>query len=269
MVAAAYCGTETTFSSARPRLELLDGHGVQPDAGPEQEGLVIAQAHVHAAHGGIRQDLGILGQGIGAEGPFEEAQAELGGEDVHGAGGEHAQGGIGADEAVGDLADGAVAADGEDRVELFGGGLAGDAGGVRAAEGLGQLDAPAGGLQGGDDAGDEGLDGEAAGGGVVEEECATHGREIITICPCASWRQDRRCSAEPRSPEGPGDTKVSKGRASAEGRGPFSPGLSEQREGPSGGDGTQCQRGLCSPEVRDCPAARDLRPRFARNDKAI
>ncbi len=181
------------FLGARPGLQLLNGHRIQADAGPQQKGVVVAEAHVHTVHGRICKQGSILCQRIGAKRPLERPQAKFHRPDIHGPGGEHAQSGVGIDEAVGDLPDRAIAADRKDRIELLRGGFACHAGGVTAAERLCEFDAPAGITQRTYHARNEGLDRCTTGGRIVEQQRSAHeeiitGRTILIPNALRAWR---------------------------------------------------------------------------------
>ncbi len=96
----------------------MDGHGIQTDARPKQERLVVAQTHVHAIDGGVRKQARILLQGAVVQ-PVEGLLAQFHGPDVHRTGREDGQRRFGVDESAGDLTDGAIAANGKDRIIFF------------------------------------------------------------------------------------------------------------------------------------------------------
>lgn len=170
-------GDGDVFEEAGARFDLADGVGVEPDACPEEEGVVVAVADIHILRFDVGEEAGVFAQVAGAP-PTEGFLSLFECPDVGCSGGEDGEGGFGVDQSAGDLPDGAVAADGEDRIVFLPRGLMRGLDGVGAAEGFGDVDVPACVLQRFDDAADVAAEGEAAGGGVVEEESFAHGRII-------------------------------------------------------------------------------------------
>ncbi len=138
-------------------VQFLDGHGIQADAGPHQEGLAVAQAHIHRTGRSFDQQAGILAQRPDMR-PDKGIDAHFARPDVGGPGREHAQGSLRAEQAAGCLPGRAIPADGKDRPEILLGSHARQLGGMAAIDRFGHFHAPAMVIQRPDDTADERAD---------------------------------------------------------------------------------------------------------------
>ena len=104
------------------RLDLVNGLRIQPDTGPQQKWTVIAHADIHILRLDIRQQFGILAQCMPLK-PAKRFLSLLQRPDIGCACGQDSQRGFGVDQSARHLTNCAVAADGEDCIIFFTGGL--------------------------------------------------------------------------------------------------------------------------------------------------
>lgn len=159
-------GIEDVAERAEAFLELgsrgLDDAGIEADAGELDEVLVVRHGEIDGASVAGLDDVPRLLEVAG--------DADLGGEDIHGADGEDAEGGFAAGETIYHLIYGAIAPGGHDDSIASLGGFVGDAASIARA---------AGGLYASRREGTDAVPGEAgafaAGGGIDDDDNVVHG----------------------------------------------------------------------------------------------
>ncbi len=153
---------------------LLNDLGVEPDAGELDKGMAVGKGEVDLA--------GVSGADDLPAGPEIPGDAEFFGEDVHGAGGQQAKGGLGAGETVDDFVDGPIASGGDDAGVALRHGVAGELSGLTFLVGEQEV-----GLIAGERADllNEGAGAFPAGGGVEDDGGSMHkGRDESGMKSC-------------------------------------------------------------------------------------
>ena len=161
---------------ADARLDVVNGQRIQPDARPHHERILVARADINRVDGRVGEQGGVLLQHPGMR-PRERTQTEFDAPHVRRARRQDAQRGLAAAQTVDHVANGAIAADGKDRISFLRRRLLRQLDGVCAAERFRRVHLPAGRFQRPHSRLDERLDVEPSRRRVIDDDCASHTRD--------------------------------------------------------------------------------------------